>query len=128
MIEKIRVVLLLIPGIIHLLPLSGLLAREKLSDLYGIPFTDPNLLILMQHRSVLFGLLGAFLVFSAFRSELQVLAITAGLISAASFMAIALSIGGYNAAIQRVVVADVVAVLCLTGAAATFLLPGSVDR
>lgn len=127
MIEKIRVVLLLIPGIIHLLPVSGLLGREKLSALYGVPFADPNLLILMQHRSVLFGLLGAFIVCSAFRSEWQVIAIAAGLISAASFVAIAWSIGGYNGAIQRVVVADVIAVLCLVGAGVTFLLPGSTD-
>lgn len=118
----VRVVLLLIPGIIHLLPLSGVLGGQRLMALYGIEINDPNLLIMMQHRAVLFGVLGLFLIISAFRSELQRLAIIAGLISALSFIAIALWVGGYNALIQRVIVADVIAIACLLGAAA--MLPG----
>ena len=114
----VRAVLLLIPGIIHLLPLSGVLGSQRLMALYGIEITDPNLLIMMQHRAVLFGILGLFLIISAFRSKLQQPAIIAGLISTLSFIAIALWVGEYNALIQRVLIADVIAIACLLGAAA----------
>ena len=48
--------MLVIVGIIHLLPLSGVLSESRLTVLYGIPFDEPNLEILMRHRAVLFGL------------------------------------------------------------------------
>jgi hypothetical protein len=71
----------------------------------------------MRHRAVLFGLLGAFLVYAAFRPELQAIALVAGFVSVVSFLAIAWSVGGYNAAIGRVVTADLVALACLIIAA-----------
>ncbi|MGH1350723.1 MAG: hypothetical protein ACRBBN_07940, partial [Methyloligellaceae bacterium] len=60
--------MLFIVGVIHLLPVTGVLGAGRLSALYGIEVVDPNLLILMQHRAVLFGLLGLFLVGAAFFS------------------------------------------------------------
>ena len=69
---------LVIVGIIHLLPVTGFLGVSRLSALYGIAFEDPNLAILMRHRAVLFGLLGLFLIYAAFRPALQLLALIAG--------------------------------------------------
>lgn len=69
---------LLIVAVIHLLPLVGVLGAPRLTALYGISFDDANLAILMRHRAVLFGLLGAFLAFAAFRPTLQPLAFLAG--------------------------------------------------
>ncbi|MES3021321.1 MAG: phosphopantetheine adenylyltransferase [Pseudomonadota bacterium] len=106
--------MLIIVGIIHLLPLSGILGSDRLAALYGLSFTDPNLAILMRHRAVLFGLLGVFLIFAAFRPALQTLAFIAGFISVASFLWLAWSVGGYNAQIARVFMADIVALVCLT--------------
>jgi hypothetical protein len=56
-------------------------------------------------------------VCAAFRPELQAIALVAGFVSVVSFLAIAWSVGGYNAAIGRVVTADLVALLCLIIAA-----------
>lgn len=104
-------------GIIHLLPLSGVLGASRLAGLYGIPINEPNLEILMRHRAVLFGLLGVFLLYAAFRPSLQWIAILAGFISVSSFMVLAWSIGGYNAQLTTVFRVDIVALACLAVAA-----------
>lgn len=105
--------MLVVVALIHLLPLSGVLGAERLTALYGIPFEEPNITILMRHRAVLFGLLGCFLLFAAFKPAFQRMALIAGFVSVASFLAIAWSTGGYNSAIERVCTADLVALLCL---------------
>jgi len=120
--NKVISALLVVVGIIHLLPLSGVLGAERLAALYGIAFADANLQIMMRHRAVLFGMLGVFLLLAAFQPGLQVTAIVFGLVSTLSFLLIAWSVGGYNAAISRVVVADVIAVACLVLAAVLYLL------
>lgn len=56
--QKLITVLLIIVGTIHILPLSGVVGGARLASLYGMSFDEPNLAILMQHRAVLFGLLG----------------------------------------------------------------------
>lgn len=110
-----------IVGVIHLLPLSGVLGAERLTTLYGVSLSDPNLVILMQHRAVLFGLLGLFFIFAAFRRSMQPAAFIAGFISVLSFLFLAWSVGGYNAQIGRVFVADVVALVCLSIGAAAYV-------
>jgi hypothetical protein len=108
---------LLLAAIIHLLPLAGVLGHERLAALYGIDAADPNLSILLRHRAVLFGLLGAFLVVAAFRPGWQAAAFVAALVSVVSFLLIAWSTGGYNALIGRVVAADLVALVALLAGA-----------
>jgi len=110
--------MLLVTGVIHLLPLSGVLGGARLDALYGMAFDDANLQILMRHRAVLFGLLGALLVTAAFRRSLQPVALIGGLVSVVGFLWLAWDVGGYNASIARVVIADLVALGCLLVAAA----------
>jgi len=111
--------MLIVVGVIHLAPLSGVFGGERLAALYGQSFDQPDLAILMRHRAVLFGLLGAFLLLAAFRPALQSLALVAGFASVASFLYHAWSVGNYNTQVGRVVTADVVALVCLViGAAA----------
>ena len=100
-------------GIIHILPLSGVLSATRLFDLYGISFDDPNLEILMRHRAVLFGLLGMFLLSSAFLPNLQLAALITGFVSVVSFLYLAYSVGGYNDQVNRIVIADKAALVCL---------------
>ncbi len=109
--------MLIVAGVIHTLPIVGLFGAVYLERLYGLTFDEPNLLVMMRHRAVLFGLLGVFMIYAAFRAELVSIAIIAGLVSAASFIWLAWSIGGNNAAITRIVVADYIAVACLLVAA-----------
>jgi hypothetical protein len=102
--------MLVIVGAIHLLPLSGVLGGARLSAVYGIAFNEPNLLILMRHRAVLFGLL---MIVAAFKPSFQFAAFVAGFVSVVSFLWLAYSTGGYNAAIARVVAVDIAALVCL---------------
>ena len=108
--------LLIIAGAIHLLPVTGVLGAERLTALYGIDLASPDLQILLRHRAVLFGLLGAFLVGAAFRAAWRPAALIAGWISVASFLLLAWSVGGYGPGVARVVAADWVAAACLLGA------------
>lgn len=105
--------MLVLVGFIHLLSLSGVLGSERLASLYGLQFNEPNLEILMRHRAVLFGLLGAFMVFAAFKPAFQTVAFIAGFISVVSFLYLAWAVGSYNEQVGRVFVADVVALAFL---------------
>ena len=104
---------LLIAAIIHLLPVTGLAGGTRLNLLYGLDFGESNLAILMRHRAVLFGLLGVFLVYAAFKPAVQTSAFVGALISVISFIWLARSVGGYNAHIARVVAADIIALIAL---------------
>jgi nicotinamide riboside transporter PnuC len=111
--QKIISAMLIVVGVIHILPLTGVLGAQQLSNLYGLAFTEPNLVILMRHRAVLFGILGVFCCYAAFRPAVQPLAFIAGFVSLVSFLWIAWSVGGYNPLVGRVVLVDLVALVCL---------------
>ena len=111
--KYISIVSLLVAGIIHLLPVPGVAGSGVLARLYSIEVTDPNTAILLQHRALLFGVLGVLMLSAIALPWLRVTALTVGLFSAASFIVVAMVVGGYNPAIGRVVVADVVASLLL---------------
>lgn len=116
---------LLLVALIHALPLLGVLGAARLSVLYGIPVTEPNLEILLRHRAVLFGMLAAFLAYASFKPELHTLALTGGLLSVGSFMALLLMVGSPNAALQTVFKVDVVALGLLLAAWAAHLRASS---
>jgi hypothetical protein len=122
MMSMIISVLLVVVAIIHLLPLSGVLSTKRLTALYGLSFDEPNLEILMRHRAVLFGLLGVFLIYAAFKVELQPIAFVAGFVSVISFILIAKSVGGYHEKVRKVVVADWVALVCLGVATVLYMV------
>lgn len=101
--------LFILAGLIKITPLIGVLGAERLQALYEMPFDGVDLLLLMRHRAVLFGVVGSLLLVAAFRPALRVLAGTVGLVSIASFLLLALPMQEHSAALQRVFWADVVA-------------------
>jgi len=56
--------ILLTIGLINFLPLLGILGVKQLKKLYGIDLEDENIVLLMRHRAVLFGIIGGFIVCS----------------------------------------------------------------
>ena len=111
--EKIVAALLILVGAINFYPVIGVLSAQSLTSLYSIDAQSGDLLILLRHRAILFGLLGAFIIYSAFKPELQWLAIVFGLVSMLSFIVIAFLVGDYGIGVHKVIIADVVASVLL---------------
>jgi hypothetical protein len=101
--------LFIIAGVVKLLPVVGVLGADQLQALYNMPFTGSDMLLLMRHRAVLFGVVGGLLLVAAFRPRLRAVAATVGLVSVVSFLLLALPLHEHSAALQRVFWADVVA-------------------
>jgi len=115
-VQTVATALFLIVGIVNLLPISGVLSASRLQTLYGVLVEDTNLLILMRHRAVLLGIIGALLVASAFHTPLRPISMAAGLVSMLSFVLVAYLVGEFNAELRRVVLVDVAASLLLVAA------------
>lgn len=101
----------------NLLPVSGAWSAARLEVLYGVAVEDPNLLILLRHRAILFGIVGGLLVAAALHPPLRPIGSIVGLVSMVSFIGVAWLVGGTNAELQRVVIVDWVASFALVGAA-----------
>ena len=114
--------LLIVVGLIQMAPVIGVLGADRLSELYGLSFDEPNIAILMRHRAVLFGLLGAFLIYAAVRPAFRSLAFIAGFVSTISFLAIAWAVGDSNSAIRNLVNVDLIAAACLLVALILFVI------
>jgi hypothetical protein len=111
--KYVSVIALLVSAIIHLLPVPGATGTAALAKLYGIEVGDANTTILLQHRALLFGMLAILMLLAIAMPKLRVAVLAVGLFNAASFVVVALWVGGYNVAIARVVTADVVASVLL---------------
>jgi hypothetical protein len=102
----------LLAAIVNLFPVLGVLSTARLEALYGVPIADPNLAVLMRHRALLFGIVGALLAIGAFHPPLRPLAGAAGFVSMLSFVALALG-AEHNPLLRRVLWVDVAASLVL---------------
>jgi hypothetical protein len=108
--------LFVLVGLINLYPVVGSVGSSQLETLYGIPFAGEDLLLLMRHRALLLGLLGAFIIGAAFHKTWRPAATVAGLVSMLAFVVLSLPLSEHGPALQRVVWADVIAsVLLIAG-------------
>ena len=114
--------MLLLVALIHLAPLLGVLGAARMETAYGVQLADPNLVVLMRHRAVLFGLVGALMLAAVCLPALRASALLISLLSAGSFVLLAWSSAGLNANLGRVALVDVAAVVfSLVGLAAWWL-------
>lgn len=91
----------------------------NLGRLYGITVSDPNRAILLQHRALLFGILGMLMLLAIPFPHLRVTALLVGLVSATSFVIVAIWVGNYGVEINRIVIADVIAAILLAAGLAS---------
>ena len=106
-------ILLLIVGVINFLPVIGVLSADKLSGAYSIELIGNDIIILMRHRALLFGLIGGFLLFSVFKPSYQIAAMVMAAISMLGFLYFVWAAGDYNALISRIAIIDLVGVACI---------------
>ena len=105
---------LVIVAVINLLPLVGVLSAEKLERAYSISLSSNDLVILMRHRALLFGVLGAFILYSAFHPVYQNAAMVMAAISMLGYVVLVYSVGGYNQAVYKVLLVDFVGLAALS--------------
>lgn len=122
MYKTVITVLLLIVGLINFIPVIGVISAEQLTKLYGITLSDNNLTILLQHRALLFGIVGAFIIYAAFNPAVQFYAFIAGFISMLGFIIIAWRSAGYNQELSKIITMDIIALILLIIALVLFLI------
>lgn len=118
--EKLVVAMLAIAGLIKLAPIAGVLGAQRMERFYGISIDGSGLEVLMRHRALLLGLVGALLLAAIFKREWRVPALAAGLVSALGFLALGWPVGELSAALRKVFYMDVVATGALLIALAAY--------
>lgn len=103
-------------GLLNLVPIIGVSGAAGLTALYGIDLGHPSLLVLLRHRAVLLGLVGASLMIAAWHAPWRPLAGLAGLISMASFIGIVWAAPQASAPLWQVAWIDLLALPLLATA------------
>jgi hypothetical protein len=116
MIRWIVAGLLLVVGILNVFPAILFFSPVSSTDLYGIELATADLAIVMRHRAIMLGLLGAAFIYAAFRRDVVVPVIVAGLVGKAAFLFLVYTTDGVGPELGRVAMFDVVAVIALIGA------------
>ena len=111
--KTVITLLLLIVGLINFIPIIGIFSAEQLTKLYGVSLIDKNLIILLQHRALMLGIIGAFIMYAAFYPSLQKFAFIAGFISMLGFIVFAWKSGGYNQELTKIITMDLIALVLL---------------
>lgn len=104
-------------GLVNLYPVIGVLGPDNLKSLYGMTVKNADMLLLLRHRAVFFGLIGGLLLFAAFRPAWRRIALIFGLASMLTFLLLAWPLGDHGKAIRQVFWVDVLAVIVLIAGA-----------
>ena len=100
--------LLVLVGLVNAVPgLIGSLSVERAASAYGIAVDSPDLAVVLRHRGVLLLIVGLGLIVAPWWPEIRTAAIVAGVISMASYVAIALAKPGLGRPLRTVMWVDV---------------------
>lgn len=108
--------LFVIVGLINFAPLMGIASDTVLASLYGVDIASPDLSLLLRHRAALFGIVGGYILISAFKPNHRPVATIMAFASMLSFLALYLIIGPESSKLIGVFRIDVVAVVLLIAA------------
>jgi hypothetical protein len=111
-------VCLSIVGLINFVPVLAVISVQKLEEAYSISLVSNDLIILMRHRALLFGVLGGFILYSAFVPAYQGPAMLMAAISMIGYAALMYSVGGYNDSLYKVLIIDYIGIVFLAVAVA----------
>ena len=124
--DKAASVLLFAVGVINFLPVLGVVSAARLSQAYAIAFNSNDIVILMRHRALLFGILGGFILYAVFVPGYQTPAMVMAAVAMLGYVFLMWRVGDYNASLHKVMVVDIVGILCLVGAAVLKYFSGGV--
>ncbi len=122
MLAKSITVLLVLIGLINFAPVLGVLSVERLHSLYGITLVDNNIVLLMRHRALLFGIVGCFVIYSAFMPSLQPVAMLMAAVSMLGFILLAQQGAAYNEFINKIIKVDWVGLALFLVAVALYVV------
>ena len=111
--KQLIAALLIVPGLINFAPILGALSNEHLAKLYLVDNLNPDVALLLRHRALLFGIVGAFIIYSAFQPHLRPYATIAGLVSMVSFVILVFALNTSNPSLIKVAWIDVGAIIIL---------------
>lgn len=97
----------LLAAAINLAPALGMFSDAVLTRLYAVPISSNDLSLLLRHRAVLFGIVGALLLTATFIERLRTSAAIAGLASMLSFILLFVLSDTDNDKLQWVMLIDV---------------------
>lgn len=107
---------LLVVGLINFAPVIGVISAQKLESTYSVTLVGNDLAILMRHRALLFGILGAFILYAAFKPLYQPAAMIMSGVSMVGFALLVLATGVYNEAVGKVLLIDIIGIVFLFAA------------
>ena len=113
MVNGLIAVFLLLSALINFGPVMGVFSAERMNKLYDIELVGSDMLVLMHHRALLFGIVGGFMLCAVVLPSLRPAAYIMGFLSMIGFIVIAWTVGGYNDALQRIVSIDVAGTIFL---------------
>ncbi len=116
--RRLASILLFFVGVLNLTPAIVFFAPSRSSSLYGIDLAADNFGIIVRHRAVLLGLLGAAMIYAAFRQQIVVPVVLAALVGKTAFLYLVWMTGFQSIEMERVAMFDVGAIVALLAALA----------
>lgn len=114
------IVILVVIGVITASPIITALNPNGITSLYNVTFEDDAVLLLVRHRQVMLGVLGAALVYGAFFYHLRMMVITAAVVSKLAFIGLCITTSDLTQGIRRVIYFDAISIVLLLIAAVIF--------
>lgn len=91
----------------------GVLSAAKISSAYSIDLVGNDIIILLRHRALLFGIVGGFVLFSVYKPAYQSVAMVMAAISMVGFLYFVWAMDDYNDSITRIAMIDLAGIACL---------------
>jgi len=106
---KLIPILFWVLALVNLAPMIAAIAPAQITKLYGIVPTDKTQIVLLQHRALLLGLVGAACAAAAHYEALRWPALIGAVISMASFIIFCLVHDQMGGALRKIALVDLAA-------------------
>lgn len=111
--DRLVSVLLFLVGILNLTPAVVFFDTSRTTSLYGISIAEDDLGVIVRHRAILLGLLGAAMIYAAFRKAFVVPVVTAAYIGKLAFLYLIWTTAN-TIELDRVAIFDIGAIIALS--------------